>query len=862
MNIVIGDGLVRAVLSPEKRFQGIPANLGAQEIGRLMGRGRRYGEGPLPALLRAAATSEVGPGLILLREVVESSPEERDLREGGDAMADWVEAVEPLAGDLPIVSCRPGRIAWKHLVATIAQLAGSDNASVESGTADLSFLVVGCHTEKRVQAVATFLRIALGFERVAVSPHLVGSSTSEAHYASLRHNLPQSGVRVLLDLWEAARWVGLDPEAIHLPRAAPCKIEPTEARSELSDEAREIIQLICMHWTRAHLRPLAGGFSGSFLFLADGWKGEARTEPMVIKIDAFYQMRRELDGYHQVKDFFGKHVPTFGYPVSGEDLLGVGMELAAMEGRPSTLQDHFEEAEGETALRHYLTRLDKSLDLLAGKLYANTLERVPVAPFRAFGLHLEQQLTWLRENGEVILGYMNDLGAPSETVDLDQLESVVRVITRNQDSVHSEVCIQHGDLNFANVICDDGDNVWFIDWTHSGVHPLELDFAKLESDTKFVMSKAFDPEDLPRLRKFEEYLLSHRIPSEADELPDALKFAKWDLRFRKILGTVRLIRQRCFDLKASDDWVVYRIALLSYALHTLSFDKRRDQGECDEGQLTYALYSAETLALDLVVDDFHLKIRAERPASYPARQRISIDESLWILDCDEYDPPYHVDPSVLTADANKAEGGWADPEDMIGLGDVLQAREARFRDDQGRPLNPRGRTGVAGRGLLGVWGANHSVAGVLLRTSDITEDFEVLLGSIPETLRLELPKGFLLPDEDADQGLLRTMELETGWRPGAAGEVLSEGYAYDPRQTDHAWVEQRAYLVPTEDPGLPDLFEAPEAFDELGWWPLAKETVSRIPSSQAGLISLAIEHGREQGRIDPEVAERLLAGAG
>jgi ADP-ribose pyrophosphatase len=617
-----------------------------------------------------------------------------------------------------------------------------------------------------------------------------------------------------------------------------------------------------MHWTRAHLRPLAGGFSGSLLFLADGWKGEARTEPMVIKIDAFAQMRRELDGYHQVKDFFGKHVPTFGYPVSEGDLLGVGMELAAMEGRPSTLQDHFEAAESESTLTHFLTRLEKSLGLLADKLYANTLERAPVAPFRTFGLHLEEQLTWLRENGEIILSYGAELGGLSETVDVDQLENVVRVITRNPDSVDSEVCIQHGDLNLANVICDDGDNVWFIDWTHSGVHPLELDFAKLESDAKFVMSKAFDPEDLPRLRKFEDYLLSHRIPPEADALPDALKFAKWDLRFRKILGTVRLIRQRCFDLKSSDDWVVYRIALLSYALHTLSFDKRRDRGECDETQLTYALYSAEALALDLVADDFHLKIRAERPASYPERQRISIDESLWVLDCDEYAPPYYVDASVVAADATKVNGGWADPEDISGLGDVLQAREARFRDDEGRPLNPRGRTGIGGRGLLGVWGANHSAAGVVLRTSAMTGGMEVLLGSVAETSRLELPKGFLLPDEDADEGLLRIMELDTGWRPGAAGEVLSEGYAYDPRQTDHAWVEQRAYLLPPEDADLPDLFEAPEAFDELGWWPLAKETVSRIPSSQAGLITLAIESCRDSGRIDPEVAERLVAGAG
>ncbi|MGB0720324.1 MAG: hypothetical protein ACPGRX_07615, partial [Bdellovibrionales bacterium] len=38
-----------------------------------------------------------------------------------------------------------------------------------------------------------------------------------------------------------------------------------------------------------------------------------------------------------------------------------------------------------------------------------------------------------------------------------------------------------GDLNYANIICDEIDNIWFIDWTHSNYAPLELDFAKLES---------------------------------------------------------------------------------------------------------------------------------------------------------------------------------------------------------------------------------------------------------------------------------------------------------------------------------------------------------------------------------------------
>jgi ADP-ribose pyrophosphatase len=859
LNIVIADSLVRETLSPERQFHGIPANLGAREIARLMGRGRAYGEGPLPSLIRAAAESGGRTGLVLLREVAptdEATGTSNGVSGARGVLAEWVDPVRSVAAEASALDCAPGRIPWRTLIEAIAGVAGVEESSVADGAVDLGFLVVGCQTEKRIQAIATFLRNVLGFERVAVSPHLVGSTTAEAHYAVLRHNLPRSGVNVLLDLGEAARWVDVDPERAGLEGGAPCAIGPDEARDQMDADAQRIVQLICMHWTRAELRALAGGFSGSLLFLADGWKGEARTEPMVIKIDDFAQMRRELDGYHQVKDFFGKHVPTFGYPVRQGSLLGVGMELAAMEGRPTTLQDHFEEAGTESEVVHFLTRLEKSLDLLSGKLYGNTLERSSVAPFRSFGLHAAQQIAWLRENASIILGYSEESGRSVESVDLDQLENVARLVTRNPDAVESELCLQHGDLNLANVICDEGDNVWFIDWTHSGIHPLELDFAKLENDVKFVMSKDFDVDDLPRLHAFEEYLLSQKIPAPADELPDALKFAKWDLRFRKILAAVRLIRQRCFGLKEGDDWLVYRVALLRYAMHTLSFDQRRGRGECDETQLMYALYSCESLTLSLVADDFHLKIRAERPGSYPERQRISIDESLWLMDCEDYDPPYHVDPTVLAAARDRAEKGWADPEEADAA--MLADRPARFRDDEGRPLNPRGRTGIAGRGLLGLWGANASVVGVVLRTSAVTGELQILLGSSEDDPTLEVPQGFLLPDEEPEDGLLRVMEVETGWRPQGAPIPLSEGYAYDARQTDHAWVEQRAYMFDPAEEDVPDLFDPGGDLEEVSWWPMDVETMTRIPAGQAPVINEALEAARGAGRLDEELAERLI----
>jgi len=860
--IIIGDGLTNGIMSPQHQYQTSRANIGQREIALLLGKGRAYGNGPLPTFLRSAAEARVAGEAIDLVFLQPTDTTQTGMASAGPGSADFVEPVARLADEATVIDTEPDLIPWRSLIDNVEKLSGINPTSAATEGGDLRFLIVGCHTDQRVLAIASFLKEVLGISDVAVSSHLVASATHEAHLATLRHYLPSIGVRVLLDLEETAEYMGISADEIVKLAARPCEIEPVEVLEAMDDHQRRIVELLCLHWTKAHLRPLAGGYSGSLLFIADGWKGDARTEPMVLKIDGQQQMRRELDGYHQVKDFFGKHVPTFGYPVTEGDALGIGMDLAAMEGSPETLQDTFEQAEDDESVSHFMLRLDKALVLLSDKLYRNTSEPSWVVPYRAFGLHAEVQLEYLLRNTACISQYLEEEGLREADVNAEQMAKVIRLVTANEDGVDSELCIVHGDLNYANVICDEGDNVWFIDWTHCGLTPIELDFAKLESDVKFVMTKTFDLEDLPRLRAFEEYLLTHRIPTDVDGLPETLKFAKWDLRFRKILEAVRRIRAACFALKESDDWLVYRTALLRYAMHTLSFDKRRQRGECELPQLVHALYSVQGLTFDLMADDFHLRIRAERPASYPLRQRISIDEGPWLLDCPDYDPPYHVDPAVLANNRTEITDGWADPEDVAKIADELVARPAKHRDDLGRPLNPRGRTGIAGRGLLGNWGPNLSVAGVVIR-SNRAGKLEILLGHGEDETELELAKGFIHPNESPEVCLERVLSAETGWTPNSfSDEVVFEGYTYDPRQTDHAWIESLAYLLFEGDGSATESFDPGGEFNEVRWWPLTPKTVNRVPSGTARIIRAAVNALKDSGRMQPAEAVSLLAKTG
>ncbi len=872
--IVIGDGLTNEFLSPEVRFQACPANVGRQEIDRLLGAGQDFGRGPLPTFLRQVAMagkSGADIRLLLLKDTedaAETGPMDAPRRDGKarttvSGGADFIEPLQDLAGDAEVIRTSHQALPLPDFRRAVERLTGLDPMAEDTDRSEFRFCLVGCHTEKRMLGAAMFLRNILGYGNVAVCSHLLGSPTKGAHFTALRHNFPSAGIKVYLDLKEAARFVGIDAARFGDFACRPCVIEPAEAREALGEEQRTIIEFLCMHWTRTELRPLQGGFSGSLLLLADGWKGEARTEPMVLKIDRFPQMRRELEGYQQVFDFFGKHVPTFGNPVAFGDSIGIAMELAAMEGRPETLQDSFELADGEAELRHFMGRLDKALELSTEKLYRNTRAFSRVAPYRRFHLHTDQQLQWLQENVGHMMGYCKPPLSDNLRADSENIEKILKLIAANEDAVECEVCLVHGDLNLKNIICDQGDNIWFIDWTHSGQQPVETDFAKLENDIKFVISNQFDLDDLSRLKKFEEYILSTRMPADAGSLPNGLKFAKWDLRYRKILDAVRKVRGTCFSLKSEEDWLVYRIALLKYALHTLSFDKRRDQGECDLPQLLHALYSIDSLVFILVADDFHLKIRGERPASYPPRFRVLIDAAPWDTKCPDYTPPYYVDPSVLANDRSRTPGGWADPEESEAAGKSGKRDGARPHAEAGRALNPRGRTGIAGRGLLGKWGSNVMVSGIVTRAGGTTGGLEILLGRNAENEELSLPEGFAAPDETPEGAVARVLENEIGWRPDPErGEIVFEGYSYDARQTDHAWVELQARLFHQDDGCTPFQLRAGGAFEDVEWRPLDAQTVNSLPPNQALAVREAVKRLQEAESIERAQAMSLLVKTG
>ena len=120
----------------------------------------------------------------------------------------------------------------------------------------------------------------------------------------------------------------------------------------------------------------------------------------------------------------------------------------------------------------------------------------------------------------------------------------------------------------------------------------------------------------------------------------------------------------------------------------------------------------------------HVAARNQHPC-YPPRQRVPNEMLPWTVSWPGYTPPEFTDPSVIANDRTIKEDGWADPEDPEML--TAQERDAQVSYEGALrygpfdylggsvPLNPKGRTGLARRGLLGQWGPNHAVDAIITR---------------------------------------------------------------------------------------------------------------------------------------------------
>ena len=221
----------------------------------------------------------------------------------------------------------------------------------------------------------------------------------------------------------------------------------------------------------------------------------------------------------------------------------------------------------------------------------------------------------------------------------------------------------------------------------------------------------------------------------------------------------------------------------------------------------------------------HTKARGPHP-SYPARVHVPDECVDWQKDA-TYKPINFTHSNVT-----EAIGKWADKE----WTSMNQAEKASIMKRithwngkkqslkhilyKGRPRNPRGRTGMKGRGLLGKHGPNHAADPIVTRYHNgklqmvvvkrrDTGEFAIPGGmtegqSVPATLKKEFFEEALKYESNPALNSKLRKRVEDFFDKG--GEPVYIGYVDDPRNTDDSWMETEcqhlhmdsklAYLLP------------------------------------------------------------------
>lgn len=186
----------------------------------------------------------------------------------------------------------------------------------------------------------------------------------------------------------------------------------------------------------------------------------------------------------------------------------------------------------------------------------------------------------------------------------------------------------------------------------------------------------------------------------------------------------------------------------------------------------------------------HKKSRTTRHSSYPERFAVPDNMISWCTAFPEYAPAVYNAPIVL--DMNTS---WADPQDIMKISRKLTSFEGKIAFSvDGFPLNPFGRTGLAGRGVLGKWGANFAVDGLITTIHPENNCLMILTIVREDTGETAIPGGMADPGENVYATRNRELAEELSFTSADLSKaicerVISRGYADDPRNTDNAWIE-------------------------------------------------------------------------
>jgi protein-tyrosine phosphatase/nicotinamidase-related amidase len=454
--------------------------------------------------------------------------------------------------------------------------------------------VVGVWTEAKVSFLLYDLKTRLGLDSLATCSALTASASRSQHFNALDQLRKILGVSVFDSVGDFTDWL--------LPGGARATLPSTQAvfgpgldlgDVPLGSEDRDIISFLYRDSSKVELHPLTGGFSGAGVYRVSSKDAVGHEHAAsVVKLGPRSLIGAERAAFERVESVLGNHAPSVKGFVDLGGRAGIKYAFASMGGRVQTLQSIYSAGAPQERIDALLHAVFG--DVLGGLYAAAQYERLPLLDHYGFEPRFASSVRQRVQSivGEAAAGERIDIRGHAAVNVARFYEEFLRDRPLEAGEYHF-VSFVHGDLNAANVLVDGRENVWVIDYFHTARGHVLKDLAKLENDVLYILTKVEN--DTSALDEALAITAALRdVQDLAAPLPESVPGVTTE-PFRRAWATLRTLRgivaQQC---RSDRDPQQLRVALLRYAVHTLSFD------ESSPLQKKWALASACALADDVM----------------------------------------------------------------------------------------------------------------------------------------------------------------------------------------------------------------------------------------------------------------------
>lgn len=451
--------------------------------------------------------------------------------------------------------------------------------------------IIGVWTEAKVSFLAYDLKTRYPHLDIAVCSALTASSSRTRHFEALEQLERLLGVNVISSVGEFTQFLNHSSLSIELPmnKHANYPFIEFEGVETLQIEDKNLIRYLFRDCKTVHLRELSGGFSGNLVFRSESSDFHGHLQvPNVIKIGPQEDMGKERASFEKIENVLGNNAPRITAFADYQGRGALKYRYASMgKGQTHTIQQIIMGGAD-------LDKIEKCLNTVfneqLGRFYkAGSIESVNLLKYYWYRPEMAERVKTNIENvyGKAItkedklLSFNETIHCPNPYIFYK--EKLNEILTLAQGS--SYFSFVHGDLNGANIIIDEHENVWLIDFFHTHRGHILKDLIKFENDLLYIFTPVNNIDEFKEATKITDILM--KVEDLAKPLPE---LSTSDFKFPQFFRTYQIIKMlRSFYpklIQSDRNPLQLFIGILRYSAHTLIFD------ESNAWQRKWALYTS------------------------------------------------------------------------------------------------------------------------------------------------------------------------------------------------------------------------------------------------------------------------------